>query len=197
MVDINILFAENVRIVVLRFNSIPFPEKLCERKFFRSLHSKRRAGFVCALVSAAALTAPALAGATGSLGSSGGGSLGSSDSFTCSALSTDQDPAGWGIPFPDEKQQKAFYSSENVLDTDGSLNLKIVEPSPNNRLVSYHSAGSIPLAEAAAKEIGFAEKAPISQAVGVGAPTCLGGAGGRRTAVGRPSQYRPTANHRG
>jgi hypothetical protein len=168
----NILFAENVRIVVLRFHSIPFPEKLCERKFFMSLHSKRRAGFVCALVSAAALTAPALAGATGSLGSldtgslgSSGGSLGSSDGFTCSTLSTDQDPAGWGIPFPDEKQQKAFYSSENVLDTDGSLNLKIVEPSPNNRSVSYHSAGSIPLAEAAAKEIGFAEKAPTSQAV--------------------------------
>lgn len=130
-----------------------------------SVISKRRIGFVFALVSAAALTAPAMAGASpGSLGSSGG-SFGSSDGFTCSALSTDQHPDGWGIPFPDEKLQKAFYTSENVLDTDGSLNLKIVEPSPDDRSVSYHSAGSIPLGKAVSKEIGFAEKAPTSQAV--------------------------------
>ena len=149
-----------------------------------SVNSKRRIGFVFALVSAAALAAPAMAGATigslassdsgsgslgslgtGSFGSLGGGSLGSSEEgFTCSALSTDQEPAGWGIPFDDEKKQLAFYSSENVLDADGSLNLKIVEPSPNNRSVSYHSAGSIPLVEAVTKEIGFAEKAQTSQA---------------------------------
>ncbi|MCJ0903459.1 hypothetical protein [Rhodococcus sp. ARC_M6] len=147
-----------------------------------SVNSKRRVGFVFALVSAAALAAPTMAGATigslassdsgslgslgtGSFGSLGGGSLGSSgEGFTCSALSTDKDPAGWGIPFDDEKKQLAFYSSENVLDTDGSLELKIVEATPNNRSVSYHSAGSVPLAEVATKEIGFAEKAPTSQA---------------------------------
>ncbi|MDI9917694.1 hypothetical protein [Rhodococcus sp. IEGM 1379] len=147
-----------------------------------SVNSKRRVGFVFALVSAAALVAPAMAGATigslassdsgslgslgtGSFGSLGGGSLGSSEEgFTCSALSTDKDPAGWGIPFDDEKKQLAFYSDVDVLDADGSLKLKIVEATPDNRSVSYHSAGSIPLADAVAKEIGFDEKAPTSQA---------------------------------
>lgn len=121
--------------------------------------STRRLGLAFALVGAAALTAPALAGATT-------GSLGSSDAagFTCSVLSTETIPNGWGIPFDDEKNQVAFYSDTNIVDEDGSLNLKITAASPDNRSVSYHSAGSIPLADAIKSEIGFAEKAATSQA---------------------------------
>jgi hypothetical protein len=123
-----------------------------------SRNSTRRLGLAFALVGAAALTAPALAGATT-------GSLGSSDAagFTCSALSTEATPDGWGIPFDDEKNQLAFYSDTKVLDDDGSLKLEIVKATPDNRSAWYHSAGSIPLADAVKNEIGFAEKAATSQ----------------------------------
>ena len=128
---------------------------------YMSRNSTRRLGFAFALVGAAALTAPALAGATtGSLGSSDAPAAG----FTCSALSTETTPNGWGIPFDDEKKQVAFYSDTDVLDTDGSLKLEITAPSPDNRSVSYHSAGSIKLSDAVKTEIGFAEKAASSQA---------------------------------
>lgn len=125
-----------------------------------SRNSTRRLGLSIALVGAAAFTAPALAGATtGSLGSSDGAAAG----FTCSVLSTEATPNGWGIPFDDEKNQLAFYSETNVLDEDGSLELKIAQATPDNRSAWYHSAGSIPLADAVKNEIGFAEKAAASQ----------------------------------
>ena len=127
---------------------------------YMSRNSTRRLGFAFALVGAAALTAPALAGATtGSLGSSDAPAAG----FTCSALSTETTPNGWGIPFDDEKNQLAFYSDTSVIDDDGSLKLEIVKATPDNRSAWYHSAGSIPLADAAKNEIGFAEKAATSQ----------------------------------
>ena len=121
----------------------------------------RRTGTVAALASAAALIFPAIASAlpTGSLGSSDVPAAG----FTCSALSTEATPHGWGTQFDDEKLQKAFYSDTNVVDEDGSLKLEIVEPHPDNRSAWYHSAGSIPLADALDNEIGFAEKAATSQ----------------------------------
>lgn len=120
-----------------------------------SRNSTRRLGLAFALVGAAALTAPALAGATT-------GSLGSSDDagFTCSALSTAATPAGWGTQFDDEKEYVSTHTADNVLDKDGSLKLQV--QSDTDRSVSYHSAGSISLAEAAKLEIGFSEKAETS-----------------------------------
>lgn len=64
-----------------------------------STNSTRRIGVVVALLGAAALTAPAMAGAlpsTGSLGSA-------APEASCSTLSTEATPNGWGIPFTDEK----------------------------------------------------------------------------------------------
>lgn len=135
-----------------------------------SVNSKRRVGFVFALVSAAALTAPAMAGATtGSLGSLGGGSLsgGSLGSAAeaptaapCSALSTGTTPAGWGNPFGDEKDYASIYVNDKVKDDDGSL--KLLVQSITDRSASYHSAGSITLAEAAKSPISFSEKGATS-----------------------------------
>ena len=120
----------------------------------------RRAGIVAALVSSAALIAPAFAGAlpTGSLGSDDTTAPG----FTCSETSTETTANEWGIPFTDEKDQTASYSAENVFDTDGSLELAV--DGITDRSVSYHSAGSITLADAAAKEIGFSERAVSTSA---------------------------------
>ncbi|MDV8009445.1 hypothetical protein [Rhodococcus sp. IEGM 1318] len=119
----------------------------------------RRAGLVAALVSSAALIAPAFAGAlpTGSLGSND-----TSPGFTCSPTSTETTTNGWGIPFDDEKTHLSSYSAENVFDTDGSLNLEVADIA--DRSVSYHSAGSITLSDAAAKEIGFSERAVSTSA---------------------------------
>ena len=66
----------------------------------------RRAGIVAALVSSAALIAPAFAGAlpTGSLGSDDTTAPG----FTCSETSTETTANEWGIPFTDEKDQTAL-----------------------------------------------------------------------------------------
>ena len=108
-----------------------------------------RLGAVAALVSAAALAAPALAIAA---------PLGSTDSTkpTCSTLSTEKDPAGWGVPFTDEKGQEASYSAANIFDTDGSLELSVTTSS--DRAAWYHSAGSLPLADILTTDIGFDEK---------------------------------------
>ncbi|WP_182263186.1 hypothetical protein [Rhodococcus sp. UFZ-B548] len=123
-------------------------------------NNTRRAGVVAALVSSAALIAPAFAGAlpTGSLGSDGDKAPG----FTCDATSTATTANGWGIPFTDEKDQTASYSAENVFDSDGSLNLEVTDVT--DRSVSYHSAGSVKLSDAAAKEIGFSERAVTTSA---------------------------------
>ncbi|MBH5141599.1 hypothetical protein ACNAWD_11915 [Rhodococcus erythropolis] len=118
-----------------------------------SINSTRRVGVVVALLGAAALTAPAIATAlpsTGSLGSS-------APEASCSTLSTEATPNGWGIPFTDEKDQTASYSADNVLDKDGSLKLAV--DSTGDRSVSYHSAGGIKLSDAVSKAIGFAERA--------------------------------------
>ncbi|QCQ90212.1 hypothetical protein [Rhodococcus sp. SGAir0479] len=113
-----------------------------------------RVGSAAAVISAAALVAPALAGAapTGSLGSSD-----ASGGFTCAALSTEATPDGWGIPFDDERDQVAYYSEDSVLDEDGSLRLEV--DGPEDRSVSYHAAGGIKLSDAIAHEIGFSERA--------------------------------------
>ncbi|WP_433611098.1 hypothetical protein [Prescottella agglutinans] len=132
-----------------------------------------RIGSAAAIVSAAALVVPALAGAapTGSLGSLGSsevstsslgssGSSGSSDgpeAFTCAELSTEATPNGWGIPFEDEKEELAYYTEHSVLDDDGSLRLEVVDST--DRSVSYHSAGGIKLSDAITEEIGFSERA--------------------------------------
>lgn len=129
-----------------------------------------RIGSAAAIISAAALVVPALAAAapTGSLGSLGSsdtstgsaGSLGSSEvseEIACEQLSTENTPNGWGIPFDDEKRQVAYYTAENVLDTDGALKLEVEGPA--NRSVSYHEAGGIKLSDAIKKEIGFSELA--------------------------------------
>ncbi|MDI9960789.1 MULTISPECIES: hypothetical protein [Rhodococcus] len=119
----------------------------------------RRTGTIAALVGAAALIAPAFANAapTGSLGSADPGA-----GFSCSATSTETTANGWGIPFTDEKDQTASYSAENVFDKDGSLKLEVTDVT--DRSVSYHAAGSIKLADAAAKEIGFSERAVTTSA---------------------------------
>ncbi|MDI9899280.1 hypothetical protein QM716_05395 [Rhodococcus sp. IEGM 1409] len=119
----------------------------------------RRTGTIAALVGAAALIAPAFANAapTGSLGSADPGA-----GFSCSATSTETTANGWGIPFTDEKDQAASYSAENVFDKDGSLKLEVTDV--KDRSVSYHAAGSIKLADAAAKEIGFSERAVTTSA---------------------------------
>src|SRR3546814_13829594 len=86
-----------------------------------SINSTLRGGVVVALLGAAALTAPAIATAlpsTGSLGSS-------APEASCSTLSTEATPNGWGIPFSDEKDQTASYSADNVLAKDGSLKLDV------------------------------------------------------------------------
>ncbi|MFF1946820.1 hypothetical protein ACFVWF_32300 [Rhodococcus qingshengii] len=120
----------------------------------------RRAGIVAAVISSAALIAPAFAGAlpTGSLGSSDKPTAG----FTCDATSTETATNGWGIPFDDEKTHVSTYSSDNVFDKDGSLKLEVTDV--KDRSVSYHSAGSIKLSDAAAKEIGFSERAVTTSA---------------------------------
>ncbi|WP_305093882.1 hypothetical protein [Prescottella sp. R16] len=120
-----------------------------------------RIGSAAALLGAAALVLPAAAGAApGSLGSldpgSSGGSSGSSGGFTCSALSTEDTPNGWGIPFDDELGQDAFYTADTVFDDDGSLELRV--DGPTDRSVSYHEAGGIELSDAITEDIAFAEK---------------------------------------
>lgn len=119
----------------------------------------RRAGIVAALVSSAALIAPAFAGAlpTGSLGSDE-----TAPGFTCDATSTETTANGWGIPFDDEKDQTASYTVENVLDVDGSLKLEV--DGVEDRSVSYHSAGAVKLSDILDKEIGFAERAETAKA---------------------------------
>ena len=119
----------------------------------------RRAGIVAALVSSAALIAPAVAGAlpTGSLGSDE-----TAPGFTCDATSTETSTNGWGIPFDDEKDQTASYSAENVLDEDGSLELAV--DGVEDRSVSYHSAGGVKLSDIVDTEIGFAERAATAKA---------------------------------
>lgn len=119
----------------------------------------RRAGIVAALVGSAALIAPAFAGAAPT------GSLGSAEpeaGFTCSTTSTETTANGWGIPFTDEKNQTASYAADSVFDKDGSLKLEVTDV--KDRSVSYHAAGSIKLADAAAKEIGFSERAVTTSA---------------------------------
>lgn len=113
-----------------------------------------RIGTTAAIIGAAALIVPAVAGAAPA------GSLGSSEApegFACAALSTESTPNGWGIPFDDETQQVAYYTEDSVLDEDGSLKLEV--DGTADRSVSYHSAGAIKLADAIAHEIGFSERA--------------------------------------
>lgn len=119
-----------------------------------------RVGSAAAIISAAALVVPTLAGAApaGSLGSSDGStsSLGSSEP-ACEQLSTEADTNGWGIPFDDELDQVAYYTTDSVLDEDGSLKLEVTDAS--DRSVSYHSADAVKLSDAIEKEIGFSERA--------------------------------------
>ncbi|MBW0292716.1 MULTISPECIES: hypothetical protein [Rhodococcus] len=119
----------------------------------------RRAGIVAALVSSAALIAPAFAGAlpTGSLGSDE-----TAPGVTCDATSTETSANGWGIPFDDEKNQTASYSAENVLDEDGSLELAV--DGVEDRSVSYHSAGGVKLSDILDTDISFAERAATAKA---------------------------------
>ncbi|MFF2059957.1 hypothetical protein [Rhodococcus qingshengii] len=119
----------------------------------------RRAGIVAALVSSAALIAPAFAGAlpTGSVGSDA-----TVPGFTCDATSTETSTNGWGIPFDDEKTHLSSYSAENVLDEDGSLKLEV--DGVEDRSVSYHSAGSVKLSDILDTEIGFAERGATAKA---------------------------------
>ncbi|MGC0367471.1 hypothetical protein ABH922_005523 [Rhodococcus sp. 27YEA15] len=120
----------------------------------------RRVATIAALVSAAALVAPTFAGAlpTGSLDSDAA-PLGG---FVCSTLSTETSPNGWGIPFLDEQDHTASYSAENVLDTDGSLELSVT--GVEDRSASYHSAGGVKLADILDQEIGFSELAATAKA---------------------------------
>ena len=113
----------------------------------------RRAGIVAALVSSAALIAPAFAGAlpTGSLGSDE-----SAPGFTCDATSTETSTNGWGIPFDDEKDQTASYSAENVLDEDGSRRWRQGSPISAERNVS----GSIRVYDAAGDWLGTGDATP-------------------------------------
>ncbi len=136
-----------------------------------SSSSLRRVATVVAIAGTAILVSPALSSAaTGSLGGSLGsasGSLGSSSEepaggFTCDALSTESNPAGWGVPFEDEKGQEAAYSASNVLDDNGSLELAVT--GTTDRTAWYHEAGSVALADVISKDIGFAEKAATSTA---------------------------------
>ncbi|MFD4180556.1 hypothetical protein [Rhodococcus sp. NPDC058514] len=123
----------------------------------------RRAASAAALVGAAALITPTFANAfpTGSAGSSSG-SAGSSDAPACAPLSTEATPAGWGIPFDDEKGQEAAYTADNVLDENGSLKLEVTDTA--DRSAWYHAAGGVKLADILNQEISFAEKAPTSRA---------------------------------
>ncbi|OQQ37198.1 hypothetical protein [Prescottella equi] len=136
-----------------------------------SSSSLRRVATVVAIAGTAVLVSPALSSAaTGSLAGSLGsasGSLGSSSEepaggFTCDALSTESNPAGWGVPFEDEKGQEAAYSASNVLDDNGSLELAVT--GTTDRTAWYHEAGSVALADVISKDIGFAEKAATSTA---------------------------------
>ncbi|NKS17420.1 hypothetical protein GS490_13935 [Rhodococcus hoagii] len=139
-----------------------------------SSSSLRRVATVVAIAGTAILVSPALSSAaSGSLGSASGslgsasGSLGGSSGegaggFTCDALSTESNPAGWGVPFEDEKGQEAVYSEDSVLDDNGSLELAVTGPS--DRTAWYHEAGSVDLADVISKDIGFAEKAASSTA---------------------------------
>lgn len=136
-----------------------------------SSSSLRRVATVVAIAGSAILVSPALSSAaTGSLAGSLGsasGSLGSSSDepaggFTCDGLSTESTPAGWGVPFDDEKGQEAAYSASNVLDDNGSLELAVT--GTTDRTAWYHEAGSVALADVISKDIGFAEKAATSTA---------------------------------
>lgn len=132
-----------------------------------SMNSIRRAATVVSIAGAAALLVPALghaasAGSAGPLGSLGSSAEQPGEGATCSALSTETTPAGWGVPFDDEKGQEATYSAESVDDENGSLELAVT--GPTDRTAWYHAAGSVPLADVIAEDIGFAEKAQTSTA---------------------------------
>ncbi|CAM2781030.1 Secreted protein [Prescottella defluvii] len=133
-----------------------------------------RIGSAAAILSAVALVAPAIAGAssTGSLGSTGStgstGSAGSSETteapeaFACAELSTKTTPNGWGNPFDDEVRQIAYHTDKKVLDEDGSLKLEVFGTA--DRSASYHEAGGIKLSDAIKQEIGFSERGANPQA---------------------------------
>lgn len=130
-----------------------------------SSSSLRRVVTVAAIAGSAILVSPALSSASsiGSLGGSLGSSSGETEGgFTCAALSTEQTPAGWGVPFDDEQGQEAAYSADTVLDDNGSLELAVTGPS--DRTAWYHEAGSVELADVISQDIGFAEKAATSRA---------------------------------
>lgn len=116
----------------------------------------RRAGIVAALVSSAALIAPAFAGALPT------GDDATAPGFTCDVTSTETSINGWGIPFDDEKAHLSSYTAENVLDEDGSLKLEV--DGVEDRSVSYHSAGGVKLSDILDEEIGFAERAATAKA---------------------------------
>lgn len=128
-----------------------------------SRSSFRRIATASAVLGAAALIAPAVAVAAPGSGSAGSAG---SEGTSCSTLSTEADPAGWGVPFDDEKNQKATYTDQTVLDDDGALSLAVATSS--DRQAWYHAAGAEPetvkLADVIDKTIGFAEKADVSHA---------------------------------
>ena len=121
----------------------------------------RRAGIVAALVSSAALIAPAFAGAL----PTGSPRLGRHDRPRLHVLrdvDRDHRQRVGASRSPTRRTRPPRTRLENVFDTDGSLELAV--DGITDRSVSYHSAGSITLADAAAKEIGFSERAVSTSA---------------------------------
>ncbi|MEE3851870.1 hypothetical protein VZC37_16115 [Gordonia sp. LSe1-13] len=96
-----------------------------------------RTATVATALGAAAMISPAVATAAPDTGSLGGGQ--------CAEISAENQPNGWGNTAPDEQGQAGTYSTDNVLDTDGSLELKTDAQNP--RKASYHSAGRVKFSE--------------------------------------------------
>ncbi|MBD0862954.1 hypothetical protein IA539_17355 [Gordonia sp. zg691] len=71
----------------------------------------------------------------------------------CAKTSTPSNPAGWGNTFDDEHGQAGKVTATTVRDQDGSLELVTSATTP--RQASYHSAGKLPLADAAKKPLTF------------------------------------------
>ncbi|MCX2964876.1 hypothetical protein [Gordonia aquimaris] len=107
-----------------------------------------RTATVASALGAAAMISPAVATAapdTGSLGSN-----------QCAQISAENQTNGWGNTAPDEQGQAGTYSATNVIDTDGSLELKT--DAANKRKASYHSAGGVKLSDILGKPLTFESK---------------------------------------
>lgn len=103
-----------------------------------------RGTIVGAAVGAAALAVPAMATAA------------PVSEMNCAKVSTPTSTNGWGNTLVDEKGQAGKYSTDNVSDSDGSLEFTTTAQMP--RQASYHTAGKLPLTDVAKKPLTFEKK---------------------------------------